>query len=95
MHLDRFIVELLRAVVVAVQDGDVGQDQQRAAMLHGFAAGIGGLSRLQGARGSLLVVAELKRGKPLKKQRERHDPGITVLAAQATAPRSHRAPAST
>ena len=33
-------------------------------------------------RGSLLVVAELKRGKPLKKQRERHDPGITVLAAQ-------------
>ena len=47
MHVDRFIVELLRPIVVAVQDGDVGKDQQRAAMLHFVAAGIGGFSRLQ------------------------------------------------
>ncbi len=82
MHDDRFVVQLLRAIVVAVQDRDVGEDQQRAAMLHVFAAGIGGLSRLDGARDGLLVVAALKRGKSLKKQRERYDPGITVVAAQ-------------
>ena len=82
MHLNRFVIELLRSLVVAVHDRDVGQDEQRAAMLHDFAAVIGGVSRLQGERGSLLVVAKLERGKPLKKQRERHDPCITTFAAQ-------------
>ncbi len=47
MHLDRFVIELLRSIVVAVQHGDVGKDKQRAAMLHVLAAGIGGFSRLQ------------------------------------------------
>ena len=51
-------------------------------MLDIVAASIGGVSRLQRARVSLLVVAALKRGSALNKQRERHDPGITILAAQ-------------
>ena len=51
-------------------------------MLHAFAAGIGGVSRLVGPSCSLLEVAESERGKPLQKQRERHDPCVTVLAAQ-------------
>ena len=82
MHVDRFIIELLRSIVVPVQDRDVGKGKQRAAMLHGFAAGIGGVSRLHRECGSLLVVAEFKRGKPLKKQRERHDPCVTFFAAK-------------
>ena len=81
-HGDRFIIELLGAVVVAAQDGDVSQDQQRAAMVHFLAGGSNGLSGLDGARGGLLVVAELKRGKPLKKQREGHGPLITAFPAQ-------------
>ena len=67
MHFDRLIVELLRSLVVAVEDGDVGQDQQRAAVLHFFTAGSDGLSRRHRECGSLLVLAELKRGEALKK----------------------------
>ena len=48
-------------------DGDVGQDQQRAAVLHFFTAGSDGLSRRHRECGSLLVLAELKRGEALKK----------------------------
>jgi hypothetical protein len=59
---------------------DPDRDDQAWLLLIG--ARIGGFSRLQSARGSLLVVAELKRGEPLKKQRERHDPCITIFAAQ-------------
>ena len=84
MHLDRFIVELLRS--------SRGRRSTRRCW-PGSAAGRHAplqfarwhwprLARLQSTRGSLLVVAEFKRGKPLKKQRERHDPCITVLAAQ-------------
>ena len=43
----RFIIELLRSIVVAVQDGDGGQDKEGAAMLHLIAAYVGGFSRLQ------------------------------------------------
>ena len=82
-HLDRFIVELLRSIVVAVQHGDVGEDQTAEPPCCTASPPASAASRASSdACRSLLVVAEFKRGKPLKKQRERHDPGITVLAAQ-------------
>ena len=82
-HLDRFVVERLRSVVVAARHGDVGKDEQRAGTLDvPSSAGIGRVSRLQTTRGSLLVVAQFKRGKRLHEQCERDGPCITGLTAQ-------------
>ena len=67
MHVDRLVVELLRDIEVALRDRDVGKYEQRAAMLHGAAAGICRGSRLQGACDSLVVVTAFERGKTLKK----------------------------
>ena len=82
MHVDRFIVELLRTIMVAVRHGDGGEDEQRGTVLHGFATSAGGLARLECAGDSLLLVAEFQGGKALEKQRMRDDPLVIGLPAQ-------------
>ena len=55
-HVDRFIVELLRAIVIAVRPSDVAKHpEERSAMFCGSAACAGGVSRRERTRDSLVV----------------------------------------
>ena len=47
-----------------------------------FAAGIGGFSRLLARAAACSWSPQFERGERLQEERERHDPGITILAAQ-------------
>src|SRR4029450_1328828 len=82
LHDDRFVVQLLCAIKVAVQDSDVCENQQRGSMLCELAAGIGCLSRRDGVRYGLLVVAALKRKKSKNKRGDRDDPRVVDLTPQ-------------
>ena len=70
-HVDRFIVELLRAIVIAVRPGDLAKHpEERSALFYGSAACVGGFLRRERTRDSLVVLAAFEGRQTLNEQGE-------------------------